>query len=76
LTGDNLHGNDNNLYWPDTMLPLKAKLEVPGKKPPVIYNVHVTGQHIHDDPEFSALKSRGGENAKGLGHLGALLESD
>lgn len=78
LTGTNLHGNDNNLYWPQTMLPLKSSRSVPGRRRPVIEHVYLTGQNLHDDPELRALRSRESKHDKDhrIGHLNALLSTD
>ncbi|KAL7568739.1 hypothetical protein ACA910_021732 [Epithemia clementina (nom. ined.)] len=76
LTGDDLHGNDNNPYWPSTLIPWEIKMVVPGQKQPKTVSVRITGELIHQDPDFEELKRRADKHGNGFGYLGLLLDSD
>mmetsp|Transcript_11814 Transcript_11814/g.32744 ORF Transcript_11814/g.32744 Transcript_11814/m.32744 type:complete len:1756 (+) Transcript_11814:258-5525(+) len=71
LTGENLHGNDNKLYWPITQVPLLTSQDNTKT-----WKIHVTGEQIHDNHEFDALRARVKKHCRPIGKLGILLESD
>lgn len=47
LTGRDLHGNRNSVYWPETLFPLQAYL--PGRPRPT--DVQLTGENLHYDSD-------------------------
>ena len=74
VTGDNLHGNNNNCYWPTYKIPLRAVSRTTGRK----FTVTLTGKSAYVDDEderdseyanakICEMKRKG---LKPIGHLG------
>jgi len=70
LTGENLHGNNNNPYWPATMEPLEAIMPGGRRRQRVLLH----GQNLHYDSEDEILSP--GASPKRIGFLGIHVESD
>mmetsp|Transcript_7558 Transcript_7558/g.17315 ORF Transcript_7558/g.17315 Transcript_7558/m.17315 type:complete len:459 (-) Transcript_7558:1393-2769(-) len=71
LAGNNLHGNRNSLYWPDTLLPMSATVPDSSKE----ITVRLEGENLHYDSDeeepmwLSCCPPR-------IGYLGISIESD
>lgn len=75
LTGENIHGNFNSVYWPNTSVPVKAKMRKDGLQKSAVFQkhhekLHLVGRGMQSHPE---LENRPKD---GIGHLGLHTDSD
>ena len=82
ITGENLHGNNNNCYWPRHMIPIKAVKKTPSHihtffLKPTGHSCYVSDEDEEDakyvEAKLREMKSKG---LKPVGHLGIYSVED